>query len=867
MKRVISVFMVICMLFSLMPAMATAEESPETSAEQEELYAVEIPEGLEEDQAEELSIENTVHEETVPEEAVNLPAEGTANEEQTAQNLFEEDFSTEPEQVTSVEAQVPEEPVTDSVPEKPTQVPAVEEMIVEESAEETVVEELFQDESVAEPAEEAALAEENGGETADGGTLPEELAEDKEDSGEESTQEDAQKVFDTEETLSTVSASDAAQTSSDWLLPTIDDKLITQDTYKDKIQLLVFYRGTSQCGNSNNLIYSLSKAWWTVNSAIQVIAVESDQCSKETTASYVASYAPEAKNIVFAYNGSDLMWSIVSETKLSSGSITFGVCAILKNGAVVDCWQGEYSANGCEDKLRQYVDLGTDPSMKQIKVEGQLKQTEARKMLSMINKFRTSTTEAWYWNDDDTTKTVFNTNSSNTLGTLSYDYDLEKVAMKRAQELAVLYDHLRPTGEYWDSLYVNGTNSWGENIAWNDEMLGWTAADVFTAWREDNDKYWGQGHRRNMLNSRFTTVGFGCFTVGDCTYWTQEFGYAQSGAAATAAEDGYSETQIVYDPDFIAEYTEGWPYAVTPLTPVDTQSTPTPTLTPTPTSTPTPTPTPSPSPDPTPKPAQAVISKISYGKNGVTVKWNAVKDATKYQVSKRVKGGTWKTVKTTTKLSYTDSDVESGTTYQYRVRAKNGSVNGAWSKTKSVTYIGAPTLSSVNITKTAVKLKLIKASGASQTQIWRRVKTSAGWGNWKKLASVTGTGYTDKTAKSGKTYQYRLRSVDANGKAVNTYSSIKKITFIKAPVLAKPTVAKKAITLNWKKVPGAAKYRVFRKGPGDNSWVALKDQTKTEFVDRTAKKGQKYSYSVRCITKDGAKYSSVLSTAKTVTAK
>ena len=61
-------------------------------------------------------------------------------------------------------------------------------------------------------------------------------------------------------------------------------------------------------------------------------------------------------------------------------------------------------------------------------------QTEARKEFNMVNSFRTGD-EAWYWNEDNTTKTTPN------LQNLKYDYNLEKVAMQRAVEIALYYDH------------------------------------------------------------------------------------------------------------------------------------------------------------------------------------------------------------------------------------------------------------------------------------------------------------------------------------------------------------------------------------------------------------------------------------------
>lgn len=60
-------------------------------------------------------------------------------------------------------------------------------------------------------------------------------------------------------------------------------------------------------------------------------------------------------------------------------------------------------------------------------------QSNARTVLNMINSFRSSS-DAWYWNSDNTTKTYV------TASPLQYDYTLEKIAMQRACELVYLYE-------------------------------------------------------------------------------------------------------------------------------------------------------------------------------------------------------------------------------------------------------------------------------------------------------------------------------------------------------------------------------------------------------------------------------------------
>ena len=178
------------------------------------------------------------------------------------------------------------------------------------------------------------------------------------------------------------------------------------------------------------------------------------------------------------------------------------------------------------------------------KVTGTVYYDRARSMLDLVNDFRTGT-DAWFWNSDNSTKTQY---AAGELKPLVLDPKLEQIAMERARELAVCYDHTRPDGTKFYTLTVDGTQSMGENIAYGQT----SASAVFTAWREDNEKYSGQGHRRNMLNSSYTAVGFGCFYHQGTYYWIQEFGQA-SGEALPQKTNTESAEYVRYSTAFLGE--------------------------------------------------------------------------------------------------------------------------------------------------------------------------------------------------------------------------------------------------------------------------------------------------------------------------
>lgn len=167
-------------------------------------------------------------------------------------------------------------------------------------------------------------------------------------------------------------------------------------------------------------------------------------------------------------------------------------------------------------------------------------QTDARTILKMINDFRTDPDTAWYWNEDNKTKA-----KCTGLKPLKYDYDLERIAMQRAAEIALRFDHTRPNGKVcFDAADQFGYRYYamGENIA-----AGYgSASGVHKGWREDDESYDGQGHRRNMLHSGFDSVGIGHVYFNGTHYWVEEFAKAM-GTSSPESEAIDVDRHVVLD--------------------------------------------------------------------------------------------------------------------------------------------------------------------------------------------------------------------------------------------------------------------------------------------------------------------------------
>lgn len=105
------------------------------------------------------------------------------------------------------------------------------------------------------------------------------------------------------------------------------------------------------------------------------------------------------------------------------------------------------------------------------------------------------------------------------LNTLVVDPSVEAAALVRAKETVTSFSHTRPDGSSFSTaLTENGVKfrGSGENIAWGQK----TPEEVMKGWMNS------PGHRANILNEKFTTIGVGYYqNTAGTNYWTQLFTY------------------------------------------------------------------------------------------------------------------------------------------------------------------------------------------------------------------------------------------------------------------------------------------------------------------------------------------------------
>ena len=260
-------------------------------------------------------------------------------------------------------------------------------------------------------------------------------------------------------------------------------------------------------------------------------------------------------------------------------------------------------------------------------------------------------------------------------------------------------------------------------------------------------------------------------------------------------------------------------------------------------------------------PANVTLGDAKVVTGGIQVTWNETDGAAKYKVYRKDAANTvWKVIAIVTGTSYVDKSAAAGVTYSYTVRGvgADGELSPGFDRTGVSATIPKPTvpanvtLGDAKVVTGGIQVTWNEADGAAKYKVYRKDAANT---VWKVIATVTGTSYTDKTAKIGTKYNYTVRGVAADGKTLSPgFDRTGVSATISAPTNVKLVGAKAVnggIQVTWQQANGAVKYKVYRKDTANTDWKVIATVSSASYVDRTTKIGTKYTYTVRGVAADG----------------
>ncbi len=236
---------------------------------------------------------------------------------------------------------------------------------------------------------------------------------------------------------------------------------------------------------------------------------------------------------------------------------------------------------------------------------------------------------------------------------------------------------------------------------------------------------------------------------------------------------------------------------------------------------------------------------------GIRVTWNKIPGAVKYVVYRRTAGSSiWVNLGTTTGTSFFDKNVKSGTYYCYTVRAFNstgGYSNYVKANTNTRKYMATPKLTTIYNHAYGLAIKWNAVPGI--TNGYRVYRRGAGSTYWTYLGTTKNLYFIDNAVKNrnGEYYRYTViadggyrSAFDANGLYLRRLAN---------PTLNSAVSSKLGITVKWGKVAGSSGYYVYRK-TANSTWTRIatvKGVNSVSYLDKTAKKGTTYTYTVRAV--------------------
>ncbi len=478
---------------------------------------------------------------------------------------------------------------------------------------------------------------------------------------------------------------------------------------------------------------------------------------------------------------------------------------------------------------------------------------------------------------------------------LKMDSVLLEAAMQRATEASVLFSHTRPNNSKF-STSCDWRISIGENIAVGQK----TPDSVVSAWFNSG------GHYNNIINSKFKSVGIGCFIANDGTYyWCQVF---DAGTPRTVSKSGTvsktkkvnavsenlklsstvgtnnfndnstskkttmsvyntnkgftSSKQKINNSSFNFKSSNTSVATVSSSGEITVVGGGTATITAT-------------VKNGTAKTTQTIKSELSMPKvtlksaysstdSAIRINWNKAANVDgyvvyKYNTSTKVYDNIGK-VANNTSNTYRDANLKSATAYKYKIKAyKNKDGKTLWSEysnvVECVTKPAKPVMkTSFTATTNTIKINWNKVSNCDGYRVFRYNTTKKAWESVTTIKNPSTLTFTDKNRSSGVQYKYRIQAYKKINN-VNYWSdcsnAIETATKPNKVTMGGTSKTSTAIRINWNKL-NCDGYQIYRLNPGTNSYIktaTINNASTTTLRQSGLKKNSTYKYKIRAFKK------------------
>ena len=160
------------------------------------------------------------------------------------------------------------------------------------------------------------------------------------------------------------------------------------------------------------------------------------------------------------------------------------------------------------------------------------------------------------------------------------------------------------------------------------------------------------------------------------------------------------------------------------------------------------------------------VTATTNDAHSITIRWNSVKNATEYNVHRSAnESGPYSqraTVKTGT--HFNDTHLSAGTTYFYRITARNDNSDkesSPSSPVRATTFVNAPGGVNARVnSSSSITVSWWNTSGAERYRVYR---STSEFGTYNRIGETTFTSYEDSGLATGAAYFYRVSALNVDG--------------------------------------------------------------------------------------------------------
>ena len=253
------------------------------------------------------------------------------------------------------------------------------------------------------------------------------------------------------------------------------------------------------------------------------------------------------------------------------------------------------------------------------------------------------------------------------------------------------------------------------------------------------------------------------------------------------------------------------------------------------------------------------LELVDQTSNTVQLQWSDTGDAKNYRVYRyNPESGSYKMVGDVADTTFTDTSLESGTEYKYKVRCywmiggtryfgSYSDILDVATEPAKITDLGTKSRTSNTLT-----LGFSAVNGADGYRIYQYDKDSSSYKQIGQVEDGSATSYQVTGLTSCTEYQFRVKAYKAVNETTYWSSYSNTLTTITRPLkvsgLTVSTASTTKTTLNWNKVSRATGYKVYRYDAASDSWKLLKTiegNSTVSYSDSGLSASGEYQYKVR----------------------